>query len=453
MDSGSDTDSEAGHLRGSRPVSQSFQDVRKLSSLDSEEENSDSEIEQERGDRVSSGLHGPPASVQNHHMNQSLLGRPQSSLSTQRYRTPMGSLVMSPPPAPLPVNTAYPASASRTASEHLYHQPQQALYPQPQHPLQTQPQTIPAPLFVHPQSVNHIYQSPGHSTAIIPNIQPMPAYETPSAFPGPSPPPSSHITLPSASGLSASGMSSFTHVTNPYPSEIYNPIYNGSTHHSASPAGRLSGSGSGPAGMINSAKTPLERAVENVQAHLTALQERMDMIEGRVEGGSPYASGISLPGPSGTQRSPPNSPFSSYLGPGSRGARWPVKTGSFWTWLMNIDEEAFGWEHMGLWSAVLKPLVKTTKFLAMILAFLLARSSTNNDGRRGLSPSLAILRRLLLDVSFVLFALFVGRRIWKRSGVRRREVTHALKGVWRALLGSGTAVQRQLVDVGVQMAS
>ena len=455
MDSDSDTDSEAGHLQGSRPVSQSFQDVQKPSSLDSDEEDTDSEAEQERGDRVSSGLHGPPASaMQNPQMNQSLLGRPQSSLSTQRYRTPMGSLVMSPPPAPLPSNPAYPPSASRTVSEHPYQQPHQPLYSQPQHPLQSQAQSIPPSVFIQPQSVHHVYQSPGQSTVIVPNTQPMPAFETPSAFPGPSPPPSSHNTLPSASGLSASGMSSFTHVTNPYPSEIYNPVYNSSSHHSTSPAGRISGSASGIAGLMGSAKTPLERAVENVQAHLTALQERMDMIEGRVEGASPYASGVSLPGPSGAQRSPPNtSSFGSYFGAGSRGGRWPGSGGSFWTWLMNIDEEAFSWEHMGLWSAVLKPLAKMTKFLARVLAFLLARRGAPGDGKQTLSPGLAILRRLLLDVSFILFTFFVGRKLWRRSGVRRREVVHALLGVWRALLGGGTVVQRQLVDVGVQMTS
>ena len=393
-------------------------------------------------------VHGPSI-MQNPQLNQSLLGRPQSSLSTQRYRTPMGSLVMTPPPGPLPTNAhaAYPMRS--TDASHIYQQLHQPVYSSPQHSQHLQGQA--PPIFVQPQSVHHVYGSPGQPSVIVPSTQPMPSFETPSAFPGPSPPPSSHSMQPSTSGISASGMSSFTHVTNPYPSEIYNQVYNGSSHHSASPSGGLI-TGSNVTGVSGAPRAPLERAVENVQAHLTALQERMDIIEGRIEGASPYASRSSLPGPSGVaQRSPPHgSPFSSYYGSGGRGGRGE---GGFWVWLLNIDEEAFGWDNMGLWSALLKPLAKTTKFLARILAFLLARrGSSDADGRKGLSPGLAILRRLLLDASFILFALVIGRKIWRRSGVRRREVSLALKGVWRAMLGTGTVVQRQLVDRGVQMA-
>lgn len=73
----------------------------------------------------------------------------------------------------------------------------------------------------------------------------------------------------------------------------------------------------------------------------------------------------------------------------------------------------------------------------------LAKFFARNENR---SPSLIILRRLCLDVSFLLSVLGVLRMIWKKSGVRRREVYAALVVLWRAILGSK---QRTMVERGV----
>lgn len=73
----------------------------------------------------------------------------------------------------------------------------------------------------------------------------------------------------------------------------------------------------------------------------------------------------------------------------------------------------------------------------------LATFFARNENR---SPTLIIVRRLCLDVSFLLCVLALVRTIWKRSGVRRREVRAALIVLWRALLGTK---ERVLVDRGV----
>jgi len=63
------------------------------------------------------------------------------------------------------------------------------------------------------------------------------------------------------------------------------------------------------------------------------------------------------------------------------------------------------------------------------------------------SPSAIIVRRLCLDVSFLVCVLGLVRVIWKRSGVRRREVHAALVVLWRAILGSKP--DRVMVDRGI----
>ena len=59
------------------------------------------------------------------------------------------------------------------------------------------------------------------------------------------------------------------------------------------------------------------------------------------------------------------------------------------------------------------------------------------------SPAKAIVRRLVLDVSFLLAVLAVIRALWKRSGVRRREVKAALVILWKALIGASGARSSQ----------
>ena len=448
-DDSSDSEIELEREAHRRRISQSYQNIQQhqqQSIQDSDSEESDSEAEEGK-DRLGTGLHGQPVS-QNPNLNQSLLGRPQSSLSTQRYRTPLGSFVVSPPLATGGPSTSIHPSQSADMTRH-HSQPQ--IYTQHQ---RSQSPFIPS----HVQDLPHGYISP---TMVVPPIQPMPGFETPSAFPGPSPGSTSSM-LPSTSGTSALGGSSFTNIVPPYPANMYpgHPEYHHSpSHHSnnnspgqVTQGQGMSGSGSG----ISATRTPLERAVENLQGHVTALQERMDILESRLMGGTPFASRSSLSGPVARRGSPHHSsPYGSYY-PGLRGGTGPDDSYGYlrkscWAWLTTseLDEEYFGWDHMGLWCVALKPLAKMTRFLARVVAFLISRRDGGAGGTKFLSPGLAILRRLLLDASFVVLLVYFGRKLWRRSGVRRREVVHALMGVWGAVVGKNVGISKQMVDRGV----
>ena len=61
----------------------------------------------------------------------------------------------------------------------------------------------------------------------------------------------------------------------------------------------------------------------------------------------------------------------------------------------------------------------------------------------------AIIRRLVLDASFMIALYMAARAGWRASGMRRREVLKALRLVWLALLGGKP--KRVLVDRGVGM--
>jgi hypothetical protein len=67
------------------------------------------------------------------------------------------------------------------------------------------------------------------------------------------------------------------------------------------------------------------------------------------------------------------------------------------------------------------------------------------------SPVLLVVRRLFLDASFVLAVLGLTRWMWRKTGLRRREVYVALGVLWRALVGSDAAPRkgRKMVDRGV----
>lgn len=308
-----------------------------------------------------------------------------------------------------------------------------AAQPLPQHH-QGYPTQPPPGVYIQPQSVQHVYGG-------VPTTQPLPPYETPSAFPGPSPPVSSPGIHPTTSGISASGGSSYAHVG------LGSSSAHGYPYNAPSMAQHLSqrmDSGVLGSGVTEfNGRSPLVMAVENLQTHFSALQERMELLEARTgTGSSPFVGnsrtsfgGSGLPGHA--------SPFGSFHGNGGS---------SLWTWLTEFDVEYFDWEHMGLWSVALAPLARTTKFLARILAFLLARRqrSVGRGHGEGLSPGLVVLRRLILDASFVICVLMIGRKMWRRSGVRRREVVGALKAVWHAMVGnSSSAAGRVLVDRGV----
>lgn len=353
---------------------------------------------------------------------------------------------MSPPPLHQPIPIGLPVGAGLSPQVQLQQGMQQ--YSLPIAPTQQV-------MYVHPMSVQH------SSSGTVPAVQPMPIYETPSAFPGPSPPTSSTVALPtsdSSSGV-ASGVSASMYANpHPYPANMYpgHPSYRGPLppHHSSPSASLGQGqimlsqgmvprsphSGTGvpttASGSGLDMRSPLERAVAGVQAHLIALQERMDTLETRVLSGTPYQSRSSLPGVS--QRNGNGSPHGSYLG--TVGGTTGRDGWSWWEW----DDEIFDWEHMGLWSVALSPLARLTKFLMRTLMFLVSRRD-----REGLplSPGLVVLRRLLLDASFVLCVLLVGRMGWRRSGLRRREVLRALSGLWGAV--AGRSVERVLVERGV----
>lgn len=444
-DSDSSGSSDAGQRAGKRQPTRN--------DTEGEADESEEETDEDQLGHPASGSRTLQRPAQS--QTQSTLGRPQSSMSTQRYRTPMGgSMVMSPPP---PMPPLLPGVGGPHRASSMSMSPHQQLQFQ-------QSQGFP---LVQPQPYTARYMSPsmyaqGQGPAAlhaslqggVPNVQPLPPFETPSAFSGPSPTSSLPIDISSATmgstSVSASGASPYTNVHHPlpYPASMHpaHPAYTQQTSTSsqgmlASPAGPVAGLG------LNNARSPLERAVEGVQAHLAALQERMETLEAR-SGGTPYQSHSSIHGQISPLR---RSPFGSYRGPGGGEDR------SWWMKLAEFDPDYFSREHMGLWSVALVPLARLTRFLMRIVAFLLVRRNRDRSAglpgvlggyAEGMSPGLVVLRRLLLDASFVLCMAFAGRAAWRRSGIRRREVMRALAGVWGALVGTG-APARTLVDRGV----
>lgn len=240
----------------------------------------------------------------------------------------------------------------------------------------------------------------------VPITQPLPGFETPSAFAEPltvSSPSSVYPTTSSYVGqFSETSRHALTSPPNIYPAH---PNYLG-------PAQSL------PMRVYGPARPPsrpmLERAIENVQAHLAALTERLESLESVSR--HPSRSNISL-SPRGA-RSPSYGPRSPADGR-ARHHEWDL-------------------EDLGMWSLVLNPLSRGVDSLKELATFF-----ARNENR---SPTLIIVRRLCLDVSFLLCVLALVRTIWKRSGVRRREVRAALIVLWRALLGTK---ERVLVDRGV----
>lgn len=112
---------------------------------------------------------------------------------------------------------------------------------------------------------------------------------------------------------------------------------------------------------------------------------------------------------------------------------------------------------MGLWSLVVAPLtriVDSLRALAIFIAYVPAEEPRlYGDQRRrpATSPVLLVVRRLILDATFVLSVLGLMRWGWRKTGLRRREVYAALGVLWRALVGSEAAPQkgRLMVNRGV----
>lgn len=146
----------------------------------------------------------------------------------------------------------------------------------------------------------------------------------------------------------------------------------------------------------------LEGSVERLQIQLAAVTERLGTLESRS--------------------------LVSNFGPAPQGAGRS-------TWLSGqggAQPEAPQWDidDLGLWSLVLNPLSRGMLRLRELAIFL-----ARNEHR---SPSMTIVRRLCLDVSFIFSVVIILRGLWIRSGVRRREVKVALIILWRAIVGSHT---------------
>ena len=150
----------------------------------------------------------------------------------------------------------------------------------------------------------------------------------------------------------------------------------------------------------------LERAIESIQTQLAAVSERIGIMESHPFVTQPF---VSSPGPS---RSPP-----AFAGSGSlNGARDIIP------W--DLDE-------MGLWAIAFNALARVLRMLRQFAIFL-----ANSEGR---SPTFLVLWRLFLDLSFILCTLAFIKTVWKRTGVRRREVNAAIRALWWAIVGKTPA--------------
>ncbi|KAF9247130.1 ACBP-domain-containing protein [Melanogaster broomeanus] len=228
-------------------------------------------------------------------------------------------------------------------------------------------------------------------------IQPLPNYETPSAFADPQ----SATSIPSSVYPTAASYAG----RYPSPSRDLAPRIQSATPHyrgQPTPLRHYSAAGGSVRPPSRSLSTSLEHAVENAQAHLAALTERIDSLESSL---------ASQPHP---QRSTSSRPSS---GRGSPADPSLVPQDLDW----DMDD-------MGLWSLVLKPLLRGLSSLQRLLLFFL-RSEQNR------SPVLIVVRRLFLDISFVFAVLGFLRVVWRTSRVRRREVGAALVVLWGAVTG------------------
>lgn len=249
-----------------------------------------------------------------------------------------------------------------------------------------------------------------HGLHNVPNQQPMPRYETQSAFDDAAtvnndnfniattsyPPHLAHSSRNSDSGYECQGQ---------VPRMTSEHVYRrpGSVVHSAPTQGQLR----------PGSRSTLERAVENVQSHLAALSERLETLE------------ISQ---SSIRARPAASPRDSHS---------PNRFGT----ASSSRELIFDLDDMGLWSLILQPLAKLLASARNVVAFLAV-----NENR---SPTFVVIRRLFLDLSFVLAVLAVAKVGWRRTGLRRKEIYVALGVLWGAVAGGRTGRTRRMVEQGV----
>ncbi|KAF7331883.1 ACBP-domain-containing protein [Mycena kentingensis (nom. inval.)] len=257
-----------------------------------------------------------------------------------------------------------------------------------------------------PMAGSLLATSPPPGLPRVPETQPLPGFETPSAFAEPHAtssfnPGGSYVAeLPRATLTSPPSM--YTAYRDSVPTIPSNRTYGGTPSRPIS-------------------RPTVEHAIENVQAHLAALSERLESLESSA--GHLSRSRLTGAGSPPPLASPSWRPSQSSSTPGHR-AQW------------DLDD-------LGMWSLVAHPISRGIESLREAATFF-----ARDENR---SPTMIIVRRLCLDVSFLLCVLAVVRTIWKASGVRRREVRAALIILWRAIIGgtAGGKAPRVMVERGV----
>ncbi|KAF8558804.1 hypothetical protein OG21DRAFT_983617 [Imleria badia] len=239
--------------------------------------------------------------------------------------------------------------------------------------------------------------SPPPRRTSVPPMQPLPNFETPSAFADPQ----TATSLPTSSTYTSSASyaapsSSAPQIQSAEPSYRSHPT---TSRHSSATVAHLRP----PSRALF---VSLEHAVENMQAHLAALTERIDTLESSLT----------------THPHPPAQISTSHSSRTSSGCGSPADSQTI--------AQAFEWDvdDMGLWTLVLKPLLRNLSSLQHFLVFFLR-------GGQDRSPVLIIVRRLCLDISFVMVVLGLLRTVWVKTGTRRREVGAALTILWGAVTG------------------
>ncbi|KIK77692.1 hypothetical protein PAXRUDRAFT_834909 [Paxillus rubicundulus Ve08.2h10] len=255
----------------------------------------------------------------------------------------------------------------------------------------------------HKASVMGSFVSPPPRRASVPLMQPLPNFETISAFADLR----SEISLPSSSVHPSSV---------PYAGRFASPsrdlapqVQSTTSHYQGQPLRPPSRHNNSAGGWVRppSHGLPLENAVESIQVHLAALTERIDTLE------SSLASQFHRQ----VQQSTSSPPSGCSSGRGSPAGPRFVPQDLY----RDIDD-------MGLWSLVLKPLLRGLSSLRILLLFFFGSEQNR-------SPVLIVVRRLLLDISFVFAVLGFMRAVWRESGTRRREVAAALVVLWGAISG------------------
>lgn len=279
---------------------------------------------------------------------------------------------------------------------------------------QSQTNRPPSSLSLHryrtPMIGSFMTSPPPSLNANVPPVQPLPSFHTQSAFEE-VPRQSATPMYPPTNVTSVSGQTASSRSDVPSLDMFAASRATGGYRVSSQPqlGQRLYAlSGGGAVTHRPPSRPALEQAVESVQAHLAALTERLELLEHTMSRSATFSSSFNRTR-SPTSRSP---------------------DGTLHRWDLN---------DMGMWSLVLKPLFRVVALFERLMDFL-----AHNENR---TPTLVVVRRLFLDISFLLIMLALLRAAWRKSGLRRRKVLFALRGLWSAIVG--TESPRLLVDRAV----